>query len=170
MRPPLLVTATVEAIRIKPRPLSLYKDVTMRGKVVWTGNASMDIAIEVHQARDTKAISSGNDETNQASEPVMAALFTFVARDPLTERSRKVNPLKPRSQEEFDTFQARQAVATRRKALRAAAKTSDKKCKISRPLSKCMFFLCQRVCLMYLICVLRTNDAFLRERRGTCAL
>lgn len=48
-RPPLLVTATVEAIEVRASHLELASDMTMSGAVVWTGTSSMDICMELEQ-------------------------------------------------------------------------------------------------------------------------
>lgn len=48
-RPPLLVTATVEAIQLSSSQLSLQHDMAMRGRVAWTGTSSMDIRMELEQ-------------------------------------------------------------------------------------------------------------------------
>ena len=48
----------------------------------------------------------------------LTALFTFVARDPVTKRSMAINPLQPQTAEEVALFQERQAVADARKAAR----------------------------------------------------
>ena len=48
----------------------------------------------------------------------LTALFTFVARDPVTKRSMPINPLQPQTPEEVALFRERQAVADARKAAR----------------------------------------------------
>lgn len=45
---PILVTASVDAIQLKHR-LSLDNDLSVTGKVVWTGRSSMDIRLELRQ-------------------------------------------------------------------------------------------------------------------------
>lgn len=54
-------------------------------------------------------------------EPSLVALFTFVARNPLTQKSTQLNPLQPQTQEEKQLFQERQQVADARKAARNAS-------------------------------------------------
>jgi hypothetical protein len=51
-------------------------------------------------------------------EPSLVALFTFVARHPLTKKSTQLNALKPQTAEEKQQFEERQAVADARKAAR----------------------------------------------------
>ena len=48
----------------------------------------------------------------------LTALFTFVARDPVTKRSMPINPIQPQTPDEVALFQERQAVADARKAAR----------------------------------------------------
>ena len=48
----------------------------------------------------------------------LVALFTFVARHPLTKKSTQLNALKPQTAEEKQQFEERQAVADARKAAR----------------------------------------------------
>jgi hypothetical protein len=48
----------------------------------------------------------------------LTALFTFVARDPVTKRSMPINPIQPQTPDEVALFQERQAVADVRKAAR----------------------------------------------------
>lgn len=51
-------------------------------------------------------------------EPSLVALFTFVARHPLTKKSTQLNALKTQTAEEKQQFEERQAVADDRKAAR----------------------------------------------------
>ncbi|CAL8466765.1 g6301 [Coccomyxa elongata] len=106
-RPPLLVTASVDAIDLKRR-LRVDKDMIMAGEVVWTGSSSMDIRMELLQ--------DGSEE-----EPSLVALFTFVARDPIIQKSMKINPLEPSTVLQKQRFAERQGVADRRKSARKAA-------------------------------------------------
>ncbi|KAL3139880.1 hypothetical protein ABBQ38_004174 [Trebouxia sp. C0009 RCD-2024] len=60
-------------------------------------------------------------------EPSLVALFTFVARNPLTQKSTQLNPLQPQTPEEKQLFQERQQVADARRAARnvSAAEQQD---------------------------------------------
>lgn len=49
------------------------------------------------------------------------ALFTFVARNPLTQKSTQLNPLQPQTSEEKQLFEERQQVADARRAARNAS-------------------------------------------------
>jgi acyl-coenzyme A thioesterase 9 len=124
-RPPVLVTATVEAIHFNPPPLLLEKDMKLSGKVVWTGTSSMDILIEVRQDDNGGGGDGDSDGNNKASEaattaPNISALFTFVARDPDTGKSHRINPVSPEDSEGKALFAKRQAIADARKAQRKA--------------------------------------------------
>ena len=59
------------------------------------------------------------------SEPSLVALFTFVARHPLTQKSTQLNPLKPQTPKEKQLFAERQAVADARKAARNASASAQ---------------------------------------------
>lgn len=88
-RPPLLVTATVEAIHLRSSHLTLEQDMELSARVVWTGSSSMDIGIELEQG----------------GQQQLTALFTFVARDPLTGKPTTitgVQPQTPQDQAQFD--------------------------------------------------------------------
>lgn len=50
------------------------------------------------------------------------ALFTFVARDPITKKSMKINPLAPSSELQMQRFAERQQVSEARKAARKAGR------------------------------------------------
>jgi acyl-coenzyme A thioesterase 9 len=93
---PLLVTASVDSIRMKKR-LVMTHDLTLTGSVAWVGRSSMLINMVMM------------DETT--GELLMEAGFTFVARDRETRKSTPINRLLPETTEEvalFDTIEARE--------------------------------------------------------------
>ncbi|KAL3154228.1 hypothetical protein ABBQ32_013731 [Trebouxia sp. C0010 RCD-2024] len=110
---PLLVTAAVDAIHLRRR-LDLRQDIQVSGQVVWTGKSAMDIRMQLTQE-------------HCQGEPSLVALFTFVARNPLTQKSTQLNPLQPQTAEETQLFQERQQVADARRAARnvSAAEQQD---------------------------------------------
>ena len=55
-------------------------------------------------------------------QPSLVALFTFVARDPISQRAMKINPLAPSTPLQKQRFAERQQVADRRKEARKAGK------------------------------------------------
>ena len=57
----------------------------------------------------------------ETDEPSLVALFTFVARDPLTGRAMAINSLTPATQTDRARFAERQQVAQQRRAARKAA-------------------------------------------------
>ncbi|EFN56026.1 hypothetical protein CHLNCDRAFT_145454 [Chlorella variabilis] len=101
-RPPLLVTATVEAIQLSSSQLSLQHDMAMRGRVAWTGTSSMDIRMELEQG----------------GKQQLTALFTFVARDALSGKPFAINSLEPQSQQDRELFEQRLRINQERKAAR----------------------------------------------------
>ena len=54
-------------------------------------------------------------------EPSLVALFTFVARDPISQKSMRINPLEPSTALQKQRFAERQGVAERRKEARKTA-------------------------------------------------
>lgn len=110
--PPLLVTATVEKIQFSEVPLKLSEDMVLSGRVIWTGNSSMDIEIKLQQ------------DTNAA----ITALFTFVARNLRNGKSQRINSVEPSTVEDKIMFQYRQDVYKKRKAARDAQKDTGQKC------------------------------------------
>lgn len=57
----------------------------------------------------------------EGADPSVVALFTFVARDPVTGKAMRINRLAPGTELERARFAERQAVADARKAARKAA-------------------------------------------------
>ena len=132
-RPPMLVTASVDAIRLH-RPLPADRDLTAVGAVVWTGKTSMDIRIEVHD--EAAAAAAGGGEAGPpppspssagvagsllgAAPPALAATFTFACRDPDTAAPLAIPPLAPPTHPTaVGWWQERAAVAAARRAARA---------------------------------------------------
>ncbi len=114
-RPAALVTAALDAIRFgRGAEPSLARDLTLGGRVVWTGATSLDVEMELRAA-------GGGGGAGAPPPPHARALFTFAARDALTGAAHRVRPLEPRSPEERARFAERGAVAAARRAERAAA-------------------------------------------------
>lgn len=175
------MTASVDAIRLRHQ-LSMDNDMEVSGRVVWTGKSSLDIQMELKQARAsighkfvvhsftccskkmfaaqyhsegvheewvgraccirrTQAqICSGRCSRHLSTalhsllkfmrnctqalygdEASLVALFTFVARDPVTQRALAINPLLPGSAADTALFAQRQHIADERRAARQAA-------------------------------------------------
>jgi acyl-coenzyme A thioesterase 9 len=131
-RPQLLVTASVDRVRLH-RALRLDEDLTLTGAVSWVGRSSMVIRMEAwpadHPAAPREYIDDdgdgGGDRTGGektrttafAPGPSLSADFTFVARDPVTNKSAAVNPLVPdcaRTRALFDATAARVDAKKRR--------------------------------------------------------
>ena len=189
------MTAAVDAIHLHKR-LAIDADMTAAGSVVWTGSSSMDIRMELLQARGMAplvparllslpcsacvqkqalpcwptaprvgrlsprpshmqlpylfrdlvveggclhlhsavprqskgvmccvVVLQGEGDTKNV-EPSLVALFTFVARDPVTGRAMPVNRLAPTTDLERARFADRQDVADKRRAARRAGSES----------------------------------------------
>ena len=106
----LLVTASVDRIVYRHRP-DLRDDLTLSGQVTWTGRSSMEIGM--------RAVSSW------ATEPFLEASFTFVARDPTTNRPASINPLQvAEGSDEAARFALGARRDAQRKQLRQQAKAN----------------------------------------------
>ena len=141
-RPQLLVTASVDRVRLL-RQLRLDRDVILSGAVAWTGRSSMVIRMEAwpadhpdapsdaqhltsgERASGDHAPSSSSSGTSRArgSGPSLSADFTFVARDPLTNRAAALNPLVPDTPETEALFEetSRRVARKKRRAKTLAA-------------------------------------------------
>ncbi|KAK3011196.1 hypothetical protein RJ639_011558 [Escallonia herrerae] len=85
-RPLLLVTASVDKMVLK-KTISVDTDLKIVGAVTWVGRSSLEIQLEVTEAKQ---------ETCDHSDPVaLVANFTFVARDSATGKSAPVNQISP---------------------------------------------------------------------------
>jgi acyl-coenzyme A thioesterase 9 len=102
-RPPLLATASVEAITIGRGGPRLEEDMKMSGQVVWTGATSLDVRIQA----------------TQGGKMVLGALLTFVAREAVTGAPHPVNQLRPEAPADQELYCERQRTHVRRKAQRA---------------------------------------------------
>ena len=60
----------------------------------------------------------------ETDEPSLVALFTFVARDPLTGRAMAINSLDPATETDRARFADRQQIAQQRRAARKATATT----------------------------------------------
>ena len=138
-RPQLLVTASVDRVRLL-RQLRLDQDCVLSGAVAWTGRSSMVIRMEAWPANHPDAPSNpqhaaSNEHTPSSSSslsadayargsgPSLSADFTFVARDPLTNRAAALNPLVPDTPETRALFEetARRVERKKRRAKTLAA-------------------------------------------------
>lgn len=93
---PLLVTASVDSIRMKHR-LDVNHDLVLTGSVAWVGRSSMLINMMMEDVTTGKTL--------------MEAGFTFVARCRETHKSVAINRLAPETPEEqqlFDRIEARE--------------------------------------------------------------
>ena len=140
-RPQLLVTASVDRVRLL-RQLRLDQDVILSGAVAWTGRSSMVIRMEAWPAdhpdapSDVQHLTSGELTSGEhapsssssssharGSGPSLSADFTFVARDPLTNRAAALNPLVPDTPETEALFEetSRRVARKKRRAKTLAA-------------------------------------------------
>ena len=95
-----LVTATVDKIRVL-RDIPAAKDLVMEGKVIWVGKSSLDILIELFAA--------------ERSCSYLSSIFTYVARDRVSNKAVEVNRLFLSNPEDKALFEERAAAAKERK-------------------------------------------------------
>ncbi|CAK9224023.1 unnamed protein product [Sphagnum troendelagicum] len=107
-RPPLLVTASVDRISIK-KPLLIDVDLKIGGAVAWVGRSSMEIRMEVNQPVH---------EVTGRDNVALIANFTFVARDPQTQKATQINPLTPQTEEEKHLYALGEAHSAEQKKQR----------------------------------------------------
>ncbi|KAA8550509.1 hypothetical protein F0562_002193 [Nyssa sinensis] len=90
-RPLLLVTASVDKMVLK-KPISVDVDLKMVGEVIWVGQSSIEIQLEV--------IQSTNESSDTSKSIALTANFIFVARDSKTRKAAPVNRLLPETEQE----------------------------------------------------------------------
>jgi len=101
---PLIVTASVDRIRLRhPSPL-MPTDQTLSGRVTYVGTSSMEI--RMHCASTSE------------KEPWLEAFFTFVTLDPHTKKPMHITPLLPETPQEQADFQVGEQRAALKKARR----------------------------------------------------
>ncbi|CAB9512878.1 Acyl-CoA thioesterase [Seminavis robusta] len=89
---PLIVTASVDRIRLRKESPTMPCDQVLSGRVTYVGTSSMEIRMHCTSAEDT--------------DPWLEAFFTFVTLDPTTKKPMLITPLKPQSPQEQADFDA----------------------------------------------------------------
>jgi acyl-coenzyme A thioesterase 9 len=89
---PLIVTASVDRIRLRKPSPSMSCDQALSGRVTYVGTSSMEIRMHCTSAGDT--------------EPWLEAFTTFVTLDPNTKKPIHITPLLPQSPQEQADFDA----------------------------------------------------------------
>lgn len=121
---PMIVTASVDRVTILKRLDQVDdKNITLSGHVTWTGRSSMEITIKAAQTSTAASELHNLKEGQIKDEDVfLTAGFTFVARDPLTQKSFAINRLVPRNAKERADFERASKFNAHKKEL---AKTHD---------------------------------------------
>ncbi|KAJ1558419.1 hypothetical protein HK096_000996, partial [Nowakowskiella sp. JEL0078] len=110
--PPLtIVTASVDRIDLLSR-IPADKDLRLSGYVTYVGSSSMEVSLALHvfkkkilEVSDGYIVDPMCTEKNEIeSQPILVAKFTMVARDPLTGKAARVNPLRLDTDEERELF------------------------------------------------------------------
>ncbi|CAN6635939.1 hypothetical protein TRVA0_015S01750 [Trichomonascus vanleenenianus] len=103
---PVIVTASVDRIYMLKRLDDLSgRNVTLSGSVTWSGKSSMEITIKAASHKEDMGPDTRLTEKDIKDEDVfLMANFTFVARDPETNRSFAINRLVPQNADERVDF------------------------------------------------------------------
>jgi acyl-CoA hydrolase len=125
----LVITGMISLHSSLPLIFQLYA-IAGVGQVIWVGNSSLDVVVEVHRCKDGSeaVILDPNSETE-----VLSSVFTYVARNKASGKAHPVNRsvvaaqyfcsmvtcrcsrLKLETKAEMDAFNAREALAQARK-------------------------------------------------------
>lgn len=110
---PVIVTASVDRILLLKRLEDLSsRNVGLWGHVTWTGRSSMEITIHACTTNESDLnFDQAHEETS-----FMVANFTFVARDPDTQRAFTVNHLQPETKTELLEYLLGEKYNQRKKA------------------------------------------------------
>lgn len=123
-----LVTASVDKI-LQEQQLPIHEDVLMVGQVAHVGKSSIVVAIEIHQASIIDGDSSANHDVKLSEDQnvleqnslfyttesrLFGSFFTYVARDPTTNKAVTVNKLQPVRSIEKEFFNYRQKLIDNR--------------------------------------------------------
>lgn len=120
---PVNVTASVDRIYMvrKVDEITNYNFI-LAGYVTWTGTSSMEITVKGYAFND-KLPETISEETLPEDHVFLTANFTFVARDPITNRAFKINRLLPVSETEWidyrraESHNAKKKLAARNQTL-----------------------------------------------------
>ena len=113
-------TARVDRIR-QSRKISASDDLILTGQVVWVGNSSLDVLMEIHRLKDIKINSEETDDggavmiKENVPSRLLSSLFTYVARDRQTGKSCAINRFVPSGKDEEDLCVRRNNLAISRK-------------------------------------------------------
>lgn len=104
------------------RKISASDDLILTGQVVWVGNSSLDVLMEIHRLKDIKANPGDLDDggavmiKENVPSRLLSSLFTYVARDRQTGKSCAVNRFIPSGKDEEELCARRNALALSRKS------------------------------------------------------
>ena len=115
--------------------ISASDDLILTGQVVWVGNSSLDVLMEIHRQKDIKEIKNHENSTSTENENesgavliqenvpsrLLSSLFTYVARDKQTGKACLINHFIPQGKDEENLFKKRETLAQSRKAAKRRA-------------------------------------------------
>ncbi|CCG82424.1 putative Acyl-CoA thioester hydrolase [Taphrina deformans PYCC 5710] len=100
--PLAIVTASVDRIDLL-NSLEIDRDMRLSGHVTYVGSSSMEITVRVESSIKEGEV---RDDEDGGMIPIMLARFTFVARDPTTDKAARVNTLALTTHLEHEIFEA----------------------------------------------------------------
>ena len=117
--------ARVNKIR-QSRKISASDDLMLTGQVVWVGNSSLDVLMEIHRLKDIKINPEETDDggavmiKENVPSRLLSSLFTYVARDRQTGKSCAINRFIPTGKDEEELCARRNNIAISRKLTKKA--------------------------------------------------
>jgi acyl-coenzyme A thioesterase 9 len=110
-----LITISIDKLR-RNKTIKATDDLMLTGQVVWVGNTSIDVLVELHRTED---VETDDGEPVLIKEGVksrlLSSLLTYVCKDRRNGQSVRVNKLIPGSEEEESLFNRRQSIAETRR-------------------------------------------------------
>lgn len=106
---PVIVTASVDRIRLHSRPRVAGSDQHLSGQVTWTGTSSMEIRMTCTET---------TTPSSETTHPWLEAYVTFVTLDPHTKKPRRIPAIVPVTEEEKREFAQGEARAEAKKQRR----------------------------------------------------
>ena len=117
------------------KTISASDNLILTGQVVWVGNSSLDVLMEIHRQKDIKEIKNHENSTSTENENesgavliqenvpsrLLSSLFTYVARDKQTGKACPINHFIPQGKDEENLFKKRETLAQSRKAAKRRA-------------------------------------------------
>ncbi len=120
---PIIVTASVDRIRLRHRPPA-GSDQKLSGQVTWTGTSSMEIRMQCTTCPASSSSAASGGESTSPQQEWLEAYVTFVTLDPQTKKPMRIPAVVPETKEEHLEFANGAARAAARKERRKLHSTT----------------------------------------------